>query len=56
MNDLGIANKLSGIYFGQLRGMCDHVSYSLGHGGYHVFKYVPYGPIKEVIPYLVRRV
>jgi len=55
MRDLGIAKKHGGIYFGQLRGMCDHVSYSLGHGGYHVFKYVPYGPIKEVIPYLVRR-
>ena len=42
--------------FGQLLGMCDHVTYGLGAQGYDAFKYVPYGPIEEVVPYLIRRV
>ena len=35
--------------------MSDHISYNLSHNGYNVAKYVPYGPIKEVLPYLLRR-
>jgi proline dehydrogenase len=43
------------IYFAQLLGMSDHISYNLSNAGYNVAKYVPYGPIKEVLPYLIRR-
>ncbi|DAZ99022.1 TPA: hypothetical protein N0F65_010908 [Lagenidium giganteum] len=55
MNDMNIDRQQGGVYFGQLLGMCDHVSYTLGSERYRVFKYVPYGPIGEVLPYLIRR-
>ncbi len=45
----------SRIYFSQLLGMSDHISYNLAKAGYNVAKYVPYGPVKEVLPYLIRR-
>ncbi|WP_317900082.1 proline dehydrogenase family protein [Aurantibacillus circumpalustris] len=43
------------IYFSQLLGMSDHISFNLSLNGYNVAKYVPYGPIKDVMPYLIRR-
>jgi len=43
------------IYFSQLLGMSDHISFNLAKDGYNVAKYVPYGPVKEVMPYLIRR-
>ncbi len=43
------------INFCQLYGMSDYISYNLAKQGYNVAKYVPYGPIKEVVPYLIRR-
>ena len=43
------------IYFSQLLGMSDHISYNLANMGYNIVKYVPYGPVKEVLPYLIRR-
>ena len=43
------------IYFSQLLGMSDNLSYNLADAGYNVAKYVPYGPVKAVLPYLFRR-
>jgi len=43
------------IHFGQLYGMADHLSFALGSNNFNICKYVPFGPIREVIPYLIRR-
>ncbi|MDQ3108763.1 MAG: proline dehydrogenase family protein [Bacteroidota bacterium] len=43
------------IFFSQLLGMSDHISFNLASDNYNVAKYVPYGPVKEVLPYLIRR-
>ena len=43
------------IYFAQLLGMSDHISMNLAKENYNVAKYVPYGPVKDVTPYLIRR-
>ena len=55
MSDMGLNNDDPRIYFAQLLGMSDHISFNLAKLGYNVAKYVPYGPIKEVLPYLIRR-
>jgi proline dehydrogenase len=43
------------VWLSQLLGMSDHISYNVAKEGYNVAKYVPYGPIKNVLPYLIRR-
>lgn len=47
--------KTCGIYFGQLLGMSDHLTYTLGAADYRAYKYVPFGKVSEVMPYLIRR-
>lgn len=55
MHENEIQNNYSGIWFAQLLGMSDHISFNLSLEKYNVAKYVPYGPVKEVLPYLIRR-
>lgn len=55
MQEKNLAPRDNRIYFSQLLGMSDHISYNLALAGYNVVKYVPYGPVKEVLPYLIRR-
>ncbi|MBO0939971.1 proline dehydrogenase family protein [Fibrella sp. HMF5335] len=55
MKQMGIAPNDRHIYFAQLLGMSDNISYNLANAGYNVAKYVPYGPVEAVMPYLFRR-
>lgn len=55
INDKSLMANDTRLYFAQLLGMSDHISFNLAANGYNVAKYVPYGPIKEVLPYLIRR-
>jgi proline dehydrogenase len=55
MHKRGLAHDHPQIFFSQLYGMSDNLSYVLAKQGYNVSKYVPYGPVGDAIPYLVRR-
>jgi proline dehydrogenase len=55
MDTHGIAAESELVYFSQLFGMSDSISFNLANAGYRVVKYVPYGPVEKVMPYLSRR-
>ena len=55
MKENKISNGYKKIWFSQLFGMADHITFNLASRGYQVVKYVPYGPINKVVPYLIRR-
>lgn len=55
IDQMGIERSSDKIWFGQLFGMSDHITFNLANENYNVVKYLPYGPIKEVMPYLIRR-
>ena len=55
MNQRGIAKDDKRIFFGQLLGMSDNISFNLAASGYNVAKYLPFGPVRDVMPYLIRR-
>jgi proline dehydrogenase len=55
MQSKGISKSDNQIWFGQLYGMSDNISYNLAAAGYNVAKYLPFGPVRDVMPYLIRR-
>ncbi|BAV95005.1 proline dehydrogenase family protein [Ichthyobacterium seriolicida] len=55
MKELNISSDDKRVWFGQLYGMGDHISFNLSKSGYNVAKYMPFGPVRDVIPYLIRR-
>ena len=55
MQEMKLKNNDSRIWFGQLYGMSDNISFNLAANGYNVAKYLPFGPVKDVMPYLIRR-
>jgi proline dehydrogenase len=55
IQEMGVSRDHIHMNFCQLMGMSDHLTYNLAKEGYNVAKYVPYGPVRDVVPYLVRR-
>ncbi|HCN11223.1 MAG TPA: proline dehydrogenase, partial [Chryseobacterium sp.] len=55
MREQNLPNDFDHIHFGQLYGMSDNITYYLGAKKYNAAKYLPYGPVKDVVPYLTRR-
>lgn len=52
MRETGVNPRSGGVAFGQLLGMSDHISFTLGNAGFAAYKYLPYGPEHEVLPYV----
>ncbi|WP_165749226.1 proline dehydrogenase family protein [Cellulophaga sp. Z1A5H] len=55
MNLKNLKPNHTSIWFGQLYGMSDHISFNLAASGFNVSKYLPFGPVRDVMPYLIRR-
>ena len=55
MDEKGLPKDHSHVHFSQLYGMSDHITFNLAKAGFSVSKYLPFGPITDVIPYLMRR-
>ncbi len=55
MDEHGLEKNDKRIWFSQLLGMSDNISFNLAERGYNVVKYLPYGPVNHVLPYLLRR-
>ncbi len=55
LDEKGLAHDHPHVHFSQLYGMSDNITFNLAKAGYSVSKYLPFGPIREVIPYLMRR-
>src|SRR5690606_14665270 len=55
MEERKIPANTERVYFSQLYGMINNISFNMAHSGYNVAKYLPYGPIKDELPYLMRR-
>jgi proline dehydrogenase len=55
LDEKGIAKEDKRIFFGQLLGMSDNISFNLAANHYNVAKYLPFGPVRDVMPYLIRR-
>jgi proline dehydrogenase len=52
---MAISKNNQNLYFGQLFGMSDNLTFTLAKNGYNSVKYLPYGPVKDVVPFLIRR-
>ncbi len=55
MQEMAILRDDPRVWFGQLYGMSDHISFNMAEEGYNVAKYLPFGPVRDVMPYLIRR-
>jgi proline dehydrogenase len=55
LSEKGLPTNHPNAFFSQLYGMSDNLSYNLAKADYNVSKYVPYGPVRDTLPYLIRR-